>query len=87
MSYDMDPIAGNWYQHVEKGLDFEVVAVDESASVPVDSYTGCIRTRDYTPLEPSSNELKVYCPGVGNVQVIDMTTGEVSEELTSFTMP
>jgi hypothetical protein len=32
MSYDMDPIVGNWYQHVDKGLDFEVVAVDEQAA-------------------------------------------------------
>jgi hypothetical protein len=29
MSYDLDPVAGNWYQHLDKGLDFEVVAVDE----------------------------------------------------------
>jgi hypothetical protein len=29
MSYDLDPVAGNWYQHIDKGLDFEVVAVDE----------------------------------------------------------
>lgn len=29
MSYDLDPIPGNWYQHLDKGLDFEVVAVDE----------------------------------------------------------
>lgn len=32
MSYDMDPIVGNWYQHVEKGIDFEVVAVDEETT-------------------------------------------------------
>lgn len=29
MSYDLDPVVGNWYQHLDKGLDFEVVAVDE----------------------------------------------------------
>ena len=29
MSYDLDPVAGNWYQHLDKGLDFEVVAIDE----------------------------------------------------------
>lgn len=29
MSYDLDPIPGNWYQHIDKGLDFEVIAVDE----------------------------------------------------------
>jgi hypothetical protein len=29
MSYDLDPVPGNWYQHIDKGLDFEVIAVDE----------------------------------------------------------
>ena len=29
MSYDLDPVPGNWYQHLDKGLDFEVIAVDE----------------------------------------------------------
>jgi hypothetical protein len=43
MSYDMDPIVGNWYQHVEKGLDFEVVAVDEeNASVEIQYVDGSL---------------------------------------------
>lgn len=43
MSYDMDPIAGNWYQHVEKGLDFEVIAVDEeTASVEIQYVDGTL---------------------------------------------
>ncbi|HET9823089.1 MAG TPA: DUF6763 family protein [Burkholderiaceae bacterium] len=43
MSYDMDPIVGNWYQHVEKGLDFEVVAVDEeTASVEIQYVDGSL---------------------------------------------
>ena len=43
MSYDMDPIIGNWYQHVEKGLDFEVVAIDEeTASVEIQYVDGTL---------------------------------------------
>jgi hypothetical protein len=43
MSYDMDPIVGNWYQHVDKGLDFEVVAVDEeNASVEIQYADGTL---------------------------------------------
>lgn len=29
MAFEVDPIIGNWYEHLDKGLRFEVVAVDE----------------------------------------------------------
>ncbi|WP_372725040.1 DUF6763 family protein [Immundisolibacter sp.] len=32
MSTEMDPIVGNWYQHIDQGLDFEVVAIDEQTT-------------------------------------------------------
>lgn len=43
MSYDLDPIVGNWYQRVDTGLDFEVVALDEdAASVEIQYLDGAI---------------------------------------------
>ncbi len=43
MGTEMEPIVGNWYQHVDKGLDFEVVAVDEdSATVEVQFVDGTL---------------------------------------------
>jgi hypothetical protein len=45
----------------------EVLSVNESITVPYGSFTGCLRTRNTTPLDPSSVEEKVYCPGVGTV--------------------
>lgn len=43
MSYDLDPIVGNWYQHLEKGLDFEVVALDEdNATVEIQYLDGTL---------------------------------------------
>ncbi|GAB4353558.1 MAG: hypothetical protein Kow0073_09830 [Immundisolibacter sp.] len=43
MDREMEPIVGNWYQHVDKGLDFEVVAVDEdNASVEVQFVDGTL---------------------------------------------
>ena len=33
MVEDLDPIVGNWYQHLDKGQKFEVVAVDEDEGV------------------------------------------------------
>lgn len=31
MSTEADPIIGNWYEHLDKGQTFEVVALDEDA--------------------------------------------------------
>ncbi len=33
MSNDLDPILGNWYQHLDKGQLFRVVAIDEDNEV------------------------------------------------------
>jgi len=33
MPTDADPIVGNWYEHVDKGQKFEVVAIDEDDSL------------------------------------------------------
>ncbi len=43
MSTEMDPIVGNWYQYVAKGLNFEVVAVDEeTVSVEIQYVDGTL---------------------------------------------
>jgi hypothetical protein len=66
----------------------EVVEVGVAVSSTTGDYTDCITTRDYSPLEPSANELKTYCPGVGVVRVVDLAEGgDVVEELTSITLP
>jgi hypothetical protein len=57
----------------------EVLDLDASATVLAGSYTGCFKTRDTTPLEPALKEEKYYCPGVGTVLVVDVTTQEREE--------
>ena len=52
----------------------EVLALGESASVPFGDFTDCLRTRDFTPLEPDKVEEKLYCRGVGQVQA-DLVQG------------
>jgi hypothetical protein len=42
-----------------------VLALDEAVSVPAGDYDGCMRTREFTPLEPGIEEFKWHCPGVG----------------------
>jgi len=64
----------------------EVLELDASVEVPFGSFTGCLKTKDTTPLEPDVLEEKYYCPGVGNVLSVDVESGD-REELTSKTDP
>ena len=57
----------------------EVLSLNEAVTVPYGSFTDCVKTRDYTPLEPDVNEEKYYCPGVGLTLEVDLTTGERTE--------
>ena len=45
----------------------QVVAISESVSVPAGTYTGCVKTHDWSLLE-SGGEDKWYAKGVGNVK-------------------
>jgi hypothetical protein len=45
-----------------------VLALDESVTVPSGAYTRCVKTREFTPLEPGIEEFKWHCPGVGLVK-------------------
>jgi hypothetical protein len=64
----------------------EVAATGESVSVPFGDYTDCIKTHEYTPLEPDVNEFKTYCAGVGLVLEEDAANGD-RVELTDMTTP
>jgi hypothetical protein len=47
----------------------EVVEVGVAISVPNGDYRDCVKTRDTSTLDLALDEVKVYCPGVGNVFV------------------
>jgi hypothetical protein len=62
----------------------EVIAVNVSITVPLGSFTGCIKTRNTTPLDPATVEEKVYCPGVGTVFEEDISPEPAINELFSI---
>lgn len=64
----------------------EVLALNETVTVPLATYTNCIKTEDTTALEPDVLENKFYCPGVGVALVDDLTEGK-SEELVEVIRP
>ena len=47
----------------------DILSLSESASVKYGSFTDCLKTRDYTPLEPDIVENKYFAPGVGEVLI------------------
>lgn len=53
----------------------EILDLDASAVVPHGSFTGCLKTHDFTPLEPDVNENKYYAPGVGLVLTVNVSGG------------
>jgi hypothetical protein len=59
----------------------EVVAIDETVSVPAGKFSGCIKTRDVSVVDRSVEEFKFYCPGVGLVLDLD---GDERTELVEY---
>lgn len=65
------PVVGEKYrQEYDKGNAedmAEVVSLSESVTVRTGSYDNCLKTREWTPLEPGVEEYKYYAPGVGQI--------------------
>jgi hypothetical protein len=59
----------------------EVVSTSETVTVPAGSFSGCVKTRDRSAIEPGLDEFKYYCPSVGNVLVEE---GDVRVELIEY---
>jgi hypothetical protein len=49
-----------------------IVAVGIDQRVPYGSFDNCLRTVEWTRLEPGVKEAKIYCPGVGFVRAHDV---------------
>jgi hypothetical protein len=47
---------------------FEITNLDATVTVPYATYTGAMRTKEWTPLEPGVRDAKFYAIGVGEVE-------------------
>jgi hypothetical protein len=63
------------YGDAEDVIEIESVTATESAPGGACS-EACLRTRDFTPLDPEVEENKFYAPGIGLIVEIDSETGE-----------
>ena len=53
----------------------KVVALDQTVTTPAGSFSGCIKTEDFSPLD-NATEFKFYCPNVGFVRE-DVEDGQI----------
>jgi hypothetical protein len=69
-----DPNVGQHYQQEfflgEAEDEARVTGVGAEVTVPFGSFGGCIRTVEWTRLEPGIKEAKFYCPDVGFVKAL-----------------
>jgi hypothetical protein len=61
-----------------------VLALGESVEVAYGAFNDCVKTADFTPLDPSANEEKYYAPGIGHILTIE--GGKRAEELVEIVM-
>lgn len=74
------PKVGNTYRQEYFASEAEDVASVTGLGRTVDldfrTFTGCLETRDFTPLDPESLEAKFYAPGIGSVLEVNLGSGE-----------
>jgi hypothetical protein len=77
------PHIGDFYRQefsLTVAEDFaEVLSLDKSVKVPAGTFHHCLETADTAITKLDLLEHKFYAPGVGNVLVVDTTTGERTE--------
>jgi hypothetical protein len=64
----------------------ENLSMTETESAPAASCSGnCLKTHEYSPLEPDTSESKFYAPNVGVIVTLDDNDPTFREELVDFT--
>lgn len=62
----------------------EPLGLNESASVPYGSYKNCLKTKDWSLLEPDVIENKYFSPGIGEVLSVTVKGGSDRVELVNI---
>jgi hypothetical protein len=73
------PRVGQTYQQeFAKGVAEDkarVLSLDTDVSVPYGNFDDCLKTEEFTPLEPGVKEVKFFCPRIGFVKGRDVAGG------------
>jgi hypothetical protein len=62
----------------------EVLSLSDTVSVPYGSFQNCLRTKDWTPLEPGIIENKFFAPNVGEIKSVVVEGGSETIVLISI---
>ena len=62
-----------------------ILSTNAKATVPYGSFTRCLKTKDYSLIEPGTVENKYFAPGVGFVLSVMVKGGNESLELVNIT--
>lgn len=80
-----DPMPGLFYRQEfleDEAEDMaKVLRLNAKVSIEMDDFSGCLKTKEWTVLEPGSVEHKYYCPGLGLVYVEELKEKTVYVEL------
>ena len=60
-----------YFNHAED--EAEITGTGLTVTIPLGTYNNCVKTRNFTALEPDLNENKFYAPGIGLVKEEDVT--------------
>jgi hypothetical protein len=64
-------LGARYFQEIARGVALdraEIVSLTATLQTPAGRFTGCLRTRETTPLEPGEVEFKWYAPGIGLIK-------------------
>ena len=82
-------LGDTYYQENAPGVVADqgrVKGLNETATVPYGTFTGCVKTQEWTPLEPGNRAFKFYASGFGTVLEVP-NRGEGPVELVAVTRP
>jgi hypothetical protein len=74
-----DSYRQEYYQGEAEDMS-DILALNESVTTPYGSFKNCLKTKDWTPLEPDKIENKYFCSDIGQMTVaISLATSEKDE--------
>ena len=59
-----------YFNHAEDRA--KISGTSLTLTIPLGTYTNCIKTRNWTELEPDLNETKFYAPGIGLIKEVNV---------------
>ena len=73
------------YQKGEAEDEGHVLSLNESITVPFGSFSGCLKTEEWTALEPGTVECKFYGANVGMLKTVSVVGASDYSDLVAVT--